>query len=348
MAAVYSVKHAAAMTGIPADTLRMWERRYRVVAPIRSEGGYRLYDDAAIARLSAMRALVAAGWSPRLAAEQVRSGTTAGPIAEAPPAGAASAVVEGEPVGDVDALVAIAQEFDVGALQRLLAQMFGRDDFEHVADNWLMPTLLVLGNAWHSGVVTVAGEHFVSAAVQRRLAAAFDAAPANAGAPRWSSASPVAPGTSSACWPSRWPCAGPGWRSSTSAATCPRRPGSSRRAARRPPAVIGVPASDDIPAVRDTVAALAAARPGLPVFLGGGHQEAVGGTAEPLGHRIGAAASEVARRWAPYRIPRPSVGACGSPSSATPASGSSTTATRSSSTRGASPSPRRSTAPTRC
>ena len=184
MAAVYSVKHAAAMTGIPADTLRMWERRYRVVAPIRSEGGYRLYDDAAIARLSAMRALVAAGWSPRLAAEQVRSGTTAGPIADAPPAGAASAVIEGELVGDVDALVAIAQEFDVGALQRLLAQMFGREDFEHVADNWLMPTLLVLGNAWHSGVVTVAGEHFVSAAVQRRLAAAFDAAPANPGAPR--------------------------------------------------------------------------------------------------------------------------------------------------------------------
>ena len=88
MAAVYSVKHAAAMTGIPADTLRMWERRYHVVEPIRSEGGYRLYDDAAIARLSAMRALVAAGWSPRLAAEQVRSGTTAGPIADPPPAGA--------------------------------------------------------------------------------------------------------------------------------------------------------------------------------------------------------------------------------------------------------------------
>ena len=136
MAAVYSVKHAAAMTGIPADTLRMWERRYRVVEPVRSEGGYRLYDDAAIARLSAMRALVAAGWSPRLAAEQVRSGTTAGPIADPPTAGGgASAAVDGEPVGDVDALVAIAQDFDAGALQRLLAQMFGRDDFEHVVDS---------------------------------------------------------------------------------------------------------------------------------------------------------------------------------------------------------------------
>src|SRR5215216_794673 len=75
---VYTVKHAAALTGIPADTLRMWERRYHVVAPVRSEGGYRLYDDAAIARLTAMHALVEAGWAPRRAAEQVTSGTTLG------------------------------------------------------------------------------------------------------------------------------------------------------------------------------------------------------------------------------------------------------------------------------
>ena len=59
---MYTIKHAAALTGIPADTLRMWERRYRVVTPIRTQGGYRLYDDAAIARLTAMHALVAAGW----------------------------------------------------------------------------------------------------------------------------------------------------------------------------------------------------------------------------------------------------------------------------------------------
>lgn len=84
MPCVYTVKHASALTGIPADTLRMWERRYGVVAPIRSEGGYRLYDDAAIARLTAMHALVGAGWSARRAAEQVASGTTLGPLGDEP------------------------------------------------------------------------------------------------------------------------------------------------------------------------------------------------------------------------------------------------------------------------
>src|SRR5215213_1208323 len=59
---MYSVQHASRLTGIPADTLRMWERRYHVVDPVRSDAGYRMYDDAGLRRLSAMRALVAAGW----------------------------------------------------------------------------------------------------------------------------------------------------------------------------------------------------------------------------------------------------------------------------------------------
>ena len=312
MSRVYSVKHAAAMTGIPADTLRMWERRYHVVEPVRSDGGYRLYDDAAISRLSAMRALVAAGWSPRLAAEQVLSGTTTGAVADTLGGGAVNPLADLEPllppsvdaIDDPSSLVPIAQDFDAGALQRVLAQMLGRDDFEHVVDHWLMPTLQALGNAWRAGVVTVAGEHFVSAAVQRRLATIFDSSPLNAGAPR------VVVGLARH---SRHELGVLAFAvalrragldvvyvgSDLPAETWVVTAGSQAPAA----LVIGVPASDDIPAVRDTVAALAASRPDLPVFLGGGHQEAVDGTGEPLGHRIGVAAAEVARRLGVVRDP---------------------------------------------
>ena len=65
---LFTIKHAAAATGVPEATLRTWERRYGVVAPERSEGGYRTYDPTALARLSAMRGLVDAGWSPARAA----------------------------------------------------------------------------------------------------------------------------------------------------------------------------------------------------------------------------------------------------------------------------------------
>ena len=41
---MFTIKRAAELTGLPVATLRAWERRYGVVAPIRSEGGYRLYE----------------------------------------------------------------------------------------------------------------------------------------------------------------------------------------------------------------------------------------------------------------------------------------------------------------
>lgn len=293
---MYTVKHAAVLTGITPATLRMWERRYGVVSPVRSAGGYREYDDAAISRLTAMRALVDAGSSPRLAAERVTSGTTAGPVDDgrpeesedhpAPPAGA-----------DLDVLVTLASEFDGPGLVEVLDEKFRNPDFEALVDAWLMPALQRMGAAWHRGSVTVAGEHFVTAGVQRRLSAALDASPVNAGAPvvmvglargsrhelgvltfavalRRAGVQVVYVGGDLP--PESWV---------VTVASC------------RPDGIVlGVPASDDVAAVRDTVGVLAAIDPALPVFLGGRHQDQVGGAAETLGHDLSGAAREVAAR----------------------------------------------------
>ena len=70
---MYTVGRAAELTGISPDTLRMWQRRYAVVEPVRSKGGYRLYDDPALRRLAAMKSLVDTGWGPREAARRVVS-----------------------------------------------------------------------------------------------------------------------------------------------------------------------------------------------------------------------------------------------------------------------------------
>ena len=53
---MYTVSQAEALTGIPSTTLRAWERRYGIIAPRRTEGGYRLYDAAQIAMLREMAA----------------------------------------------------------------------------------------------------------------------------------------------------------------------------------------------------------------------------------------------------------------------------------------------------
>jgi methanogenic corrinoid protein MtbC1 len=103
---------------------------------------------------------VAGGWSAREAAvEAARSDRAPG----AGPAGG-------------DALVAAAAELDGDAVGRLLDEQFAKGSFESVVDEWLMPSLARLGQAWSHGEVSVAGEHLASTIVMRRLAAAYEAA----------------------------------------------------------------------------------------------------------------------------------------------------------------------------
>ena len=67
-AALHPIQVVTRRTGISADVLRVWEKRYAVVAPVRSTNGRRLYSDADIERL-------------RLLVEATRTGRTIGQVA---------------------------------------------------------------------------------------------------------------------------------------------------------------------------------------------------------------------------------------------------------------------------
>jgi len=57
----YRIGAIARLTGIPSDTLRVWERRYQVVTPTRTAKGARLYSREDVARLALIKRLVDAG-----------------------------------------------------------------------------------------------------------------------------------------------------------------------------------------------------------------------------------------------------------------------------------------------
>jgi DNA-binding transcriptional MerR regulator/methylmalonyl-CoA mutase cobalamin-binding subunit len=292
---MHTVKHAAELTGIPADTIRMWERRYGVVSPTRSDGGYRLYDETALRRLTAMRSLVDSGWAPSQAARRVledeAKGVTAAPETR-------------DVRGDIEVLARIGRDFDGQALDAALDEAFALGTFEQVVDGWLMPALEYLGNAWEGGAVSVAGEHFVSATVQRRLAALFDAAGQSRTGAR------VVVGLVR------------GSRHELGVlafATALRRAGldvlyvgadlppedwaETVHALSAAAVVLGVPAPEDVEAVRETVDSLHAAPGHVQVFLGGGQQSAVGGDAVLLGHAIGPGAEQVVQVLSGARVP---------------------------------------------
>ncbi|HSE54365.1 MAG TPA: MerR family transcriptional regulator, partial [Nocardioidaceae bacterium] len=114
---MYTIKEASSRSGVPVASLRAWERRYGVVTPRRTESGYRLYDDAAIAALSTMRRLVNNGWSPAAAAMAIASGQATsepGPTSAALPR-ASSVTAHPEAVALTEALLEAASAVDVAA-----------------------------------------------------------------------------------------------------------------------------------------------------------------------------------------------------------------------------------------
>jgi DNA-binding transcriptional MerR regulator/methylmalonyl-CoA mutase cobalamin-binding subunit len=282
---VYTVGRTAELTGVPRETLRKWEQRYGVVQPARTEGNYRLYDDEAVRRLAVMRDLVDAGWSPREAAKQVREGS-AGAIA--------APADDGSPLSHLDELVRGGRDFDVARLEATLDKAFAQADLADVVDEWLMPSLVRLGEAWQRGTVTVAGEHFVSAAVLRRLSQAFHQLPhPSTGAPRvlvgLARGSRHELGVMAFAMVLR----SRGVSVTYLGSDLPVEAWVDTVRELGPDAVVlAVPTVEDLPAVREAVQAIA---PSATVLLGGAHQGRVEG-AERLGHQPGAAAAELAAR----------------------------------------------------
>ncbi|MGD8150002.1 MerR family transcriptional regulator [Ornithinimicrobium sp. Y1694] len=167
----YRMYQVAELTGVAPATLRAWENRYGVVATARTRQNHRLYSEADVATLTRMAELVGQGMSASRAAKQVSL-----------PAASAAIAEPSSPPTSFD-LVWAAQTFDPVFLDRVLDGAFAAGELEDVLDGWLMPALADLGKAWGEGRVDVAGEHFVSGAVNRRLSGYFEAARPKGGGP---------------------------------------------------------------------------------------------------------------------------------------------------------------------
>ena len=172
---MYTIKQASARSGVSVETIRAWERRYRVVAPERTAAGYRLYDDAAIDRLRSMRELLAAGWRARQAADRVADPSFVGSAAPTEPPTPEPRAAADARLLLVSELVEATLRLDSGRLEAALDEAFRWSSFEAAMDEIVSPALHRIGAAWEAGELDVADEHAVSQAVMRRLARIHDA-----------------------------------------------------------------------------------------------------------------------------------------------------------------------------
>jgi DNA-binding transcriptional MerR regulator len=142
--------------GVSADRLRAWERRYRLLRPQRTAGGFRLYSSADELRIRAMQRHLSAGLS---AAEAAAAALSAGPAPVEP--------VDGVQAELGEALAA----FDASRAHAIVDRLFAGSGPDRAMREVIFPFLHDLGERWASGEIHVGQEHFASGLLQARLSA---------------------------------------------------------------------------------------------------------------------------------------------------------------------------------
>ena len=179
-APIYNLKAVLQETGIGADTLRAWERRYGIPKPQRTPGGHRLYSQRDIHQIKWLVARQAEGLSISRAVKRWNELAEAG---EDPLADVRIATTRGQALAPTnldtvrEAWLAACLGFDEARAESLLNQAFALYTPETVITEIILHGLHEVGDRWQRRQVTVQQEHFVSGLAMRRLDALIAAAP---------------------------------------------------------------------------------------------------------------------------------------------------------------------------
>ena len=184
--AVLRIGELARRVAVNQDLLRAWERRYGLLKPVRSPGGYRLYSGADEQRVRRMQAHLGRGLAAAEAAraaldEESNHSLAAPPVApaaaddptrpnaSAPPKAPFPVTNQGL-TGLAEELRHALDELDGPAAEAVLDRLFADFTVETTLREVLVPYLSDLGDRWAQGAIGVSTEHFASNLLRARLA----------------------------------------------------------------------------------------------------------------------------------------------------------------------------------
>lgn len=157
----YNIQAVSRRTGVPAPTIRAWERRYGLPRPGRTEGRQRLYSDDDVHVIEWLRARTAEGVSAARAAALWRD-QAAVPHPPLRSVGEAPEVLS-------EALFATLLRHDPAEAESAISQALALYDTETVCSRVIRPALVDIGECWHRGEVEVATEHLATQVVRSAL-----------------------------------------------------------------------------------------------------------------------------------------------------------------------------------
>lgn len=164
-------------TGLPKDTLRVWERRYGFPRPGRDPNGERVYPEAQVAQLRLIKRLMDRGLRPgrllRLDAAALGALAEETPDPGVPPRSAFH-----------DLALFLLKTHQSGELRRELMQVLMRDGVRRFVLETAAPLTVHVGDAWARGEVQVFEEHLLTEVLQSVLRQAIAQLGVPSGPPR--------------------------------------------------------------------------------------------------------------------------------------------------------------------
>lgn len=163
-AGLLRIGELARRVDVSPEVLRAWERRYKLLKPARTDGGFRLYSSADEARVRSMQAHMESGLSAAQAAraalsEELEFEASATPVS----------------VRTLDeerqALAARLSSYDEVAAQAAIDRLLATFSLDTVLADVVLPLLHDVGEGWEAGTVSVGQEHFASHVIRGRLMA---------------------------------------------------------------------------------------------------------------------------------------------------------------------------------
>ena len=164
--AVYSIKDLEKISGIKAHTIRIWERRYGVIEPMRSNTNIRKYTDDDLKRILNISILNHNGLKisniARLDNQQLKDKVID------------LCLDHGNTNVQIESLVVSMLELNEHKFNSVLTTSIIKRGFEDTVEEILFPFLDRIGVLWQAGTISPAQEHFISNLIRQKIIVAID------------------------------------------------------------------------------------------------------------------------------------------------------------------------------
>lgn len=173
--AIYSIRDLEKLTGIKAHTIRIWEQRYGLISPARTETNIRYYTDENLRHLFNIALLN-------------RNGHKISKLAKMSPeaiAAKGAAIAHNNPNSNaqIDSLTLAMIDLNEDAFERVLAEYTSNNGFERGMLELVYPFLDKIRLLWLTNSISPAHEKFVGQIIRRKLMCAVDRAMPRAESP---------------------------------------------------------------------------------------------------------------------------------------------------------------------